>query len=300
LGKSAPSTPAVPSATETAQAQSTSNAATAADTAALQNVDQYSPYGSTTYNQNGSYTDPSGNTVPTYAQTTSLSPMGQNILSGEQGVSSTLVPTAENLATQAQTATTNPLNFNTADSGILNAAPQQLNNQAAGAVFNEEAGFLAPQWGQQQQQLQDQLSRQGISVGSGAYDNAETQFDNAQTQAYQSAADSATAQGAQSAQSLFGLAQAGQNQNIQQQQLAQQQPLSLLSELYGATPATPTQPISTPATTSVSPTDVVGATASANNAAQSEYQAQLAQQNATTGSVGGLLGTGAMAGAIYF
>lgn len=225
--------------------------------------------------------------------------MGQQLLTGEQGVQSTLIPTAQNLANQTSAATTNPLNFNTADSGILNSTPQQLDAQAANATYNEQASFLAPQWQQQQQQLQDQLSRQGIGVGSQAYGNAETQFDNSQTQAYQAAQDSATAQGASQAQSLFGLAQAGQNQNIQQQQLAQQQPLSLLSQLFGATPSTPTQPISSAPQTNVGNTDVVGATAASNNAAMAQYQAQLASNNATSGNEAGLATAAVTAAAIF-
>jgi hypothetical protein len=300
LGKSSPSVPATPTAAETAAAQGTANTSTAAAQAALNNVDQTTPYGSTTYTQNGSYTDGSGDTVPTYAENVSLSPMGQQLLGGEQGVQSTLIPTAQNLAQQTSAATTNPLNFNTADSAILNSAPQQLDQQASDAIYNQQASYLDPQWNQQSQQLQDQLSRQGISVGSDAYNNAETQLDNARTQAYQTAQDSATAQGASSASSLFGLAQSGQNQNIQEQQLAQQQPLSLLSELYGATPATATQPITSPTQTSISPTDVTGATASANNAAMSAYQAQIAQQNSTTGAAAGAAGTVAMAAAVMF
>lgn len=300
IGKSAPAAPAVPSASDTAAAQGQSNTSTAAAQAALNYVNQNTPYGNTSYAQTGSYTDPQGDTVPTYTQNTSLSPLGQNILTGEQTATSNLLPAANNLSQQANASLATPLNFNTADSSILNAAPQQLDTQAANAVYGQQASYLNPQWNQQGQQLQDQLSRQGIPVGSDAYNNAETQFDNSRTQAYQSAQDSATAQGAQSAAQLFGLAQSGQNQNIQQQQLAQQQPLSLLSQLFGATPSTPTQPIATPSQTSVSPTDVVGATAAANNEAMAQYQAQLAQQNATTGSIGGLLGTGATAAAVYF
>ena len=299
MGKSSPSVPAVPSATETAAAQSQANTSTAAAQAALNYVNQNTPYGNTTYTQTGSYTDPQGDTVPTYTQNVSLSPLGQNILTGEQTATSTLLPAAQNLSNQVTSATATPLNFNTADSSILNAAPQQLDTQAANAIYQQQASYLDPQWNQQEQQLQDQLSRQGISVGSEAYNNAQTQLDNARTQAYQSAQDSATAQGASSASSLFGLAQAGQNQNIQQQQLAQSQPLSLLSQLFGATPASPSQPIATPSTTSVAPTDVVGAQASANNAALSTYQAQLAQQNATTGSVAGFAGTALTAAAIF-
>lgn len=299
MGKSSPSVPATPSAAETAAAQSQSNTSTAASQAALNYVNQNTPYGDTTYTQTGSYTNPQGDTVPTYTQNVSLSPLGQNILTGEQTATSTLLPAAQNLSNQVTSATATPLNFNTADSSILNAAPQQLDTQAANAIYNQQASYLDPQWNQQEQQLQDQLSRQGISVGSDAYNNAQTQLDNARTQAYQSAQDSATAQGASSASSLFGLAQSGQNENIQEQQLAQSQPLSLLSELFGATPATPSQPIATPATSSVAPTDVVGAQASANNSALSIYQAQLAQNNATTGSVAGLGGTAITAAAIY-
>lgn len=300
IGKSAPSPPPTPSAAETAAAQSQANTNTAASQTALNNTNQYTPYGSTTYAQNGSYTNGAGDTVPTYAQTTALSPAGQNILTGTQNVEQSLMPTAQNLANQTASATTNPLNFNTADSAILNTAPDQLNKQAADAIYNQQKSYLDPQWNQQGQQLQDQLSRQGISVGSEAYGNAQTQLDNARTQAYQGAQDSAIAGGTQAASQLFGLAQAGQNQNISQQQLAQQQPLSLLSQLYGATPSTPTQPIGNTVQTGVSPTDVTGATAAANNAAMQAYQSQVATQNANVGGMASLAGTAAIAGATIF
>lgn len=224
--------------------------------------------------------------------------MGQQILTGEQGVAGSLIPEAQTLAGQAGAAAANPINFNTADSGILNAAPQQIDQQAAQAAYNSQSAFLDPQWAQTQQQLQDQLSRQGIGVGSQAYNNAETQENSAKTQAYQAAANTAIAQGTQSAEGLFGMAQAGQNQNIQQQQLAQQQPLSLLSQLFGATPSTPTQPIATPTQTGVGGTDLVGAQASQNSAAQQAYQAQVATQNANYGGMAGLAGTAAMAAAV--
>lgn len=300
MGKSSPSVPAVPTAQETAAASGQANTSTAAAQTALNDVNQITPYGTTTFDPTGSYTDPQGDTVPTYTQTTALSAPEQTLLTGEQTTANTLVPTAENLANQTQTASTTPLNFNTADSPILNAAPNQLDQTAANAVYNEQAGFLNPQWQQQTQQLQDQLSRQGIPVGSEAYNNAMTQLDTAKTQAYQAAQDSATSTGAQSASTLFGLAQAGQNQNIQQQQLAQQQPISLLSQVTGATPATPTQPIGTPSQSSIAPTDVVGAQATADNASLAAYQAQLQQQNATYGGLAGVAGTVATAAAIAY
>ena len=299
MAKTAPSVPQTPSAAETAAAQSQANTSTAAAQAALNYVNQNTPYGSTSYNQTGSYTTPEGQTVPTYTQNVSLSPMGQAILTGQQNVANTLIPTTQTLANQANSAATNPLNFNTPFSSYLNQGPQQMDQQTTNAIYNQQKSFLDPQWNNQQQQLQDQLSRQGIPVGSDAYNNAMTQLDNSRTQAYQSAQDSATGAGSAAASNLFGLAQAGQNQNIQQQQLAQQQPISLLSQLYGATPATPTQPISSPGSTSISPTDVVGAQASSNAAQMAAYQAQVASQNANTGALGGLAAAGITAAAVF-
>lgn len=226
--------------------------------------------------------------------------MGQNILTGEQNVTNTLLPTAQNLATQEASVAANPLTLNQNDQSVIQAGPQLLNQQATNAIYGQEQSFLDPQWNQQQQQLQDQLSRQGIPVGSDAYNNAMQQFNNSKTQAYQSAQNQAIAGGSSAASNLFGLASAGQNQEIQQQQIQQQQPLSLLSELFGSTPATPQQPITSPSQTGVAPTDIVGATAGANNAAMQGYQAQLQAQNAQSGEVAGALGTAATAAAVIF
>lgn len=300
IGKSSPAVPQVASASDTAAAQGQSNVSTAAAQAALNNVNQNTPYGSTSYAPTGSYTTPQGDTVPTYTQNVSLSPMGQAILSGEQRATDALLPAAQTVAGQAAGAVTKPLDFNTPFSPTLSTAPQQLDKNAADAIYGQQKSFLDPQWNNQEKLLQDQLSRQGIPVGSEAYNNALTQLQNGRTQAYQSAQNAATAGGAQAAATNFGLAQAGQNQNIQQQQTAQQQPLSLLSQLFGATPAPPTQPISTPSQTGISPTDLVGATAASNSAAMQAYQAQVAQNNATTGGVAGTVGALALAGATAF
>jgi hypothetical protein len=300
LGKSTPAPPAAPSPTATAQAQTTENVDTAAAQAALDYVNQVSPYGTTTYNQTGSYTTPdSGATVPTYTETTALSPVGQDVLTGTENIANSLVPYAATLGNQAGAAATTPLNFNTADSATLNSAPQQLDQTSANAVYNEQASFLGPQWQQAQQNLTDSLSRQGIPVGSQAYQNAMTNFNNSQTQAYQAAQDSATAQGTSDAATNFNLALAGQQQNIAQQAQAQQQPVSLLEQLLGTT-TTPQQPIVQPTSVPVSPTDYTGATAISSNAAQQAYQDQIAQQNSTTGGIAGLAGTALTAAAVAY
>jgi hypothetical protein len=238
MSKSSPSVPTPSDPTTVSNAQTTSNLGTAAGQQAMNNVNQVGPNGSTNYSQTGSYIDPTtGTTVPTYTQTTTLDPLSQAILTGTKQVGNSLTGTAQTLAGQAATSATTPLNFNTADSGILNSAPQQIDNQAAQASFNAGAGFLAPTYAEQQKQLQDQLSRQGISVGNDAYSNAETNLANTQNQGYTALANNAVANGSTSAQNLFNMALLGQQNNVGQQQLAQSNPLSLISQIYSGTGA---------------------------------------------------------------
>jgi len=279
FGKSSPSPPPAPDPVTTANAQSTANVDTASAQAALDYVNQNTPYGSTDYSQTGSYTTPSGQTVPTYTQNTTLSPLGQQLLTGQQNIATSLIPGAQTLANQAATSATTPLNFNTADSATINSAPQQLDQNSANAVYSQEQSYLDPQWTQQQRQLTDSLAKQGIPVGSEAYNNAMTQFSNSKNQAYQSAQDTAISQGTSDAAQNFNLALAGQQQNIAQQETAQQNPISLLQQLMGASPGTPTQPITQPGAVPVSPTDVLGAYGLNNSASQSAYQGGVAQAN---------------------
>lgn len=295
MGKSTADIPSIPNPTQTAQAQSAANVNTAASQAALNNVNQVTPYGSVTYDTTGTYTTPDGQVVPRYTQTTALNPLAQNILTGQQQVANNLLPTAQTLSHMAGASLTNPLDFNTPQSSILNSAPQLLSDRAADATFNKAKGFLDPQWSNQQRQLEDQLSRQGIPVGSEAYSNAMTQFNNAKTQAYDAAQMGAIANGTAAAGNLFNMALGGQQQNLAQQQLAQTNPLSNLQALFGASPSTPQQPITQPSQIGVAPTDVIGATNAANSAAMNQYQAQLGQQNSMFGGLAGL-GSAALMG----
>jgi hypothetical protein len=236
---SKPAAPAAPNPVTTAQAQTASNEATAVANTTLGNTNQVTPYGTTDYTQTGGYTDPTtGQFIPSSTETTSLDPSLQNILSGTESAATSLVPTAQTLASQAASSTTNPLNVNTANNSTIAAGPQALDPTVANAEYQEQMGFLAPTEQQQQTNLQDQLSQQGISVGNQGYSNAETQLMNSQNQANTAAANNAVVSGANQANNMYGLAVQGQNQNIAQQQTVQQQPLSLLSQLYGTSAST--------------------------------------------------------------
>jgi hypothetical protein len=228
--------------------------------------------------------------------------LASTLLSGQQNLANSFLPTSEYLAGRIGEESGRRLNFDTPFSETLNTAPQLLSDKVSDAVFAKSKSFLDPQWGQNEQELENQLSRQGIPIGSEAYNNAMEQLANSRTQAYDAAGNEAIARGISGAQGLFGLAQAGQKQNLDQQTMAQQQPFMMLSQLLGATPVaqqTPGQPIATPGQIGIAPTDITGSTAAANAAANQQYQSQVAQDNATTGGVAGLAGTLAMGAMMY-
>lgn len=229
--KSTPSVPQPANPTAVSGAQTTSNVDTAIANAQLGNVNQFSPFGSTTYNQTGT-TDVNGNAVPSFSQTTSLNPTLQGVLSGTENTAASLVPTGAALAGEAATSATTPLNFSGANENIIQGGPQALYQPVTNQVFQGENALLQPTMQQQQTQLQDQLARQGIPVGSDAYGNAETQLGTQQNQLRSAAAGNAAGIGATTAGNMFNLALLGQQQQIGQQQTAQSNPLDLLSKLY--------------------------------------------------------------------
>lgn len=107
--------------------------------------------------------------------------------------------------------------------------------QATQNAYTQAASRLDPQWQQQQAQLESKLANQGITQGSGAYQQAMDEFNRQKTDAYNQANYSAIAQGGTAAQQAQGMdlalrqqqAQEAQNQTnlwnqMQQQRYAQQ------------------------------------------------------------------------------
>lgn len=230
--QASPPTPAP--ASQVAGQQTQSNVDTAVANATLGNVNQQGPLGSTTYQQTGGQTI-DGNFVPSFTQTTSLNPTLQGILTGTENTAASLVPTGQKLADAASSSLTTPLNFSGVDNNIIQAGPQATYQPAVNTIYQGEDALLEPTFQQQQQQLQDQLSMQGIPVGSTAYNNAVTNLNTNQNSARTAALGQAAGQGVQAANNIYSGAIGGQTQQIGQQQTAQTNPLTLLSQLYSAT-----------------------------------------------------------------
>ncbi len=84
------------------------------------------------------------------------------------------------------------------------------------------------------------------------------------------------------------MALAGQQQNLTQQQLGQTNQLDILQRLFGASPSSPSQPITQPGSVPVAPTDVIGATNASTNASMNAYNANQANQRSMFGGLAGL------------
>lgn len=222
MSKGSPEAPVAPDPVATARAQTQSNIATAD----ANRTNAVTPYGLSNWSQG-----PDGR----WMQTSTLDPTSGRVLEGTRGLAESLLPTGGNLVGQAGGATTKPLDFSGPNADFLSKGPTALSDTAADAYYAKQKSFLDPQWGQQQTDLEDKLSRQGIPVGSDAYGRATTNFNNARTQAYDVARTGATSTGADAASKMFNMALLGQQQSIGQQQTAQQNPLKLLSMLYGGT-----------------------------------------------------------------
>lgn len=320
------SPPAAPDPTVTAQAQTASNKDTAIANAELNRVNQYTPYGSSTYQVTGN--NPDG--TPQYSQTTSLSPGQQNLydmtLQGEQSLGQTALGQLGNL----QGAYSTPFSFGGPNvSGSVGApttgTTTQIGSgdyaaqmkQSQDAAYKAQTQYLDPQFAQQGDSLNAQLANQGLQVGDKAYSNAQDQFGRQKQMAYQGAQDAAVQAGNQEQNTLFGqnLSQANLQNSVNNQQFGQNlssanlnnsasaQGLSQALGLYNqplnsynalATGAQVTNPTfqSVP-TANQANTDVAGIT---NSVYQNELNAYKTQQSGINNlfSLGGTLGGAAI------
>lgn len=309
------SPPAAPDPQVTAQAQTASNQATATSNAELNRINQYTPYGSSTYNVTGN--NPDG--TPQYSQTTSLSPGQQNLydmtLQGEQSLGQTALGQLGNLQSSYST----PFSFGGPNvQGSVSPSSIDINSlvdpariqQAQDAAYKSQTQYLDPQFAQQGESLNAQLANQGLQVGDKAYTNATDQFARQKQLAYQGAQDSAVQAGNQEQNTLFGQGLSANNQQFGQNlssanlnnsasaQALQQalglynQPLNSYNALAtGAQVQNPTFS-SVPATNQAN-TDVAGITNSAYQNQLARYQQQQSGIN-NLFSLGGSLGAAAI------
>lgn len=289
------SAPQAPDPQTTAAAQTASNQATATSNAELNRVNQYTPYGNSTYQVTGTNADG----TPQYSQTTSLSPSEQNLFNMQQQGAQQLGQTALNSLGNLQSQYSTPFNFS--GPGITSTVNggqsyQDAIQQAQNAAYGAQTQYLDPQFQQGQQSLNSQLANQGLSQGDTAYNNAQQMYGLQKQSAYQGAQDAAVQAGNAEQNTLFGqglsaanLQNSASNQALQQQLALYNQPLNQYNALMtGAQVQNPS--FSNVAAVNQAGTDVGGITNSA-------YQNQLASYNASQQGLNNLFSMGGSLGA---
>lgn len=212
----------------TASAQTGSNVDSAVASSLLNNVNTYSPYGSSTYNQSGT-TNVDGYQIPQFSQNIQLNPQQQATLSAQENIQGGLSGGAETaLAGRINNQASGNYGLGQYTTGLQNTAgqgpiqnninqgqpiqgqvgmpagSQQAIGQAENAAYNQQEAYLAPEQQQQQSQLDSSLAQQGITQGSTAYNNAESQQGRNATFGNQQAQDAAIQAGQQEQNTLYG------------------------------------------------------------------------------------------------
>ena len=261
---SAPSPPAVPTAQQTATAQTGENVSTAIANSELSHTNQTDQYGnSITYTQNGSsqMTDPQDGTtynLPNYTENTTMSAANQAIYNTDQ-------QTQQNMANIGST--------ESAKMGALLDTPMDTSAAATNQFLNTswEQPFNNLQ-GQQQEQFQQQMADQGVTAGSQAYTNAQQNF----------------MQSEQSQQDTYDSAMYGQAQSAMMAD--RQEPINELDALESGSQVANPSFTNTPSTT-VPTTDFASIQANTTNEQMQAYNASLANSNAAMGGMFGLGGS---------
>lgn len=261
---SKPDAPTPPDPKQTAAASTGTNVATALANASLNNVNQIGPNGSLMYSQTGSskFTDPyTGQTydIPNYTQTTTLSPDQQKLYDLNNQTQQNLGQIGVDQSSKIGTLLNTPFD------------PATANKAVEDKIDALGAARLDPQFAKQQDALNTQLANQGIQIGSQAWKNAMTQFQQGKNDAYN--------------QLYLG----GNQQAFQQALTTRNQPINEITALMSGSQVSNPTFGATPQTT-IPTTDTAGIINSNYNQQLQNYQLQQQQQNAL---LGGLFGLGA-------
>lgn len=229
-------------------------------------VNQYTPYGSSTWTHDPGDGNPDGG----WSQTTTLDPVAQETLDSQMAMSRDYANTARTGFDRVRGLFENPA----LDQSKLPTRAIDVGQTAQNAILSR----LRPQYDQQEEALRQRLANQGITLGSDAYSREMTQQQQGRTDAEMQAA----LQG-------ISLDQANRTSALQEQAYMQDRPLNLINALRtGAQVQNPQFQQFAQQATTAGP-DILKAT-------DMNYQGQVAANNAnnaqTSGIVGGLFNAG--------
>lgn len=301
-----PKQPAEPDPVATANAQGQMNRDTATAQAQLNMVDQNGPGGSSRFNQIGTYADG----TPKFEQNVSLSPTGQALYDSQNRIQQSALDLGQGAIGRVQNAINQPFNTSNLPGQVYGVSAGKLPNSgdyAANVKSVQDAlmSRLAPQIEQDRTRLETQLSNQGITKGTDAYNRATTlneqNVNDQRTQALLAASQEQSrlagldmaSQGQQFDQGVTNanLNNSGRQTGIQEAAYLRSQPINELAALMGFSPGVQIPQFQNTTATGIAPPDYQGAVQNGYNAQLNNYNAAQGRNSALLGSIFGLGGS---------
>ena len=284
MGKSSPAQPNVPDPNAVASAQGAANRETAIAQSRLNQVNEISPYGNSIYTPTGQTNDG----IAQMQRTVTLSPEQQSILDKQNALTNSAYGIGQQQIGQIGNTLSTPF-----DLSGLPAAPTgdaAYRQQAQDALYGRATAMLDPRFELEQRNESTRLANQGFAIGSEGYNQAMARFNQNKNNAYSSAMQDAIIGGGNAASQQFGLESSARQNALQEQLAARNQPINELAALLGTSGGVNVPQFSGIPQTQVAGTDVTGPTYSSYNAAQSNYNQAVNQNNSAMGSLFGLGG----------
>lgn len=279
--------PKAPDPNVVSDAQTRSNQQTAAFNAAINRTNTYTPAGSSTFTQTGQ--DASG--APIYRQDVTLSPDAQALYEQQNRQSRQLGDVAGGMMSRVGDAYSQPLD--TSKVPKLYGADDLLGarQQTQDALYNRQAAYLDPQWGDRERALTTQLANQGVVEGSEAWRNARDQFSRERSFDYDRAREAAILAGQSEVPMLSDVASRNRGQSMQELYSERALPLNEFNALRSSSQ------VDLPQFQGATPVNMAGTDVSGNmwNAYQARMDRYNAQQQGSNNIMSGLFGLGAAA-----
>lgn len=212
----------------------------------------------------------------TWSGKVSLTPEQQQALNSQQQIQQNQSGLAQTLQGQATQSLSSPMDW----SGLgTMGTGDAARDQAINAAYGQASSRLDPQWSQKENSTVAALRAQGLDPGDRAYDNQLANLGRDRNDAYTSAMNSAIGQGTSAGQAVFNQNLQGRQQTISEMLQQRNQPLNEMQAVLGG------QQVSMPTFPGAGTQG-----AAYNQAASSQYGANVNNYNAGQAQLQGLLG----------
>lgn len=260
---SSPSPPKAPDPKETAAAQAGMNIDTAQAQQLTNMYNQITPEGSLSWSPTGekySFVNSEGKKVeiPQYLATQQLSPAQQAIYDKTQQIQGNIAQIGVDQSARI---------------GDLLGTPVSLGNEEVEKrLFDLGSARLNPEFAKRDESLRQRLANQGIKEGSAAWNSEMERFTQSQNDAFNQ------------------LLLAGRGQAVQEELTQRNQPINEITALLSGSQVSQPNFVGTPSTT-VQPTDYIGAVRDKQNYDLAVWQQQVQSKNSMMGGLFGLAGS---------